>query len=335
MANVNDDGASIEPLADGISGLRWSPTANLLAATCWDGNAYIWDVQRADAAQAKAAKSIGGPALCSAWSADGQMLFVGGCTARPQAWDLNSDQMVDIAVHDQPTRCIIQVPGQENLICTGSWDGTIRYWDFRAATGEPALSLNMGERVYCMDAVGELLVVALANRKVVIYNLKNPDKEFGAKDSPLKYQSRALSCFPDQSGFALGSIEGRVAIHYIQENASIGHKNFAFKCHRKGHASNDVYPVSDIHFNSFGTFATAGSDGTAHFWDKDSRQRLRAFKDCGQSISACRFSATSELFAYAVSYDWHKGASGYKTTEGNRIFIHAVTEKEITPRKGK
>lgn len=38
-------------------------------------------------------------------------------------------------------------------------------------------------------------------------------------DSPLKYQHRCVRIFKDKqnqpTGFALGSIEGRVAIHYI------------------------------------------------------------------------------------------------------------------------
>jgi hypothetical protein len=35
--------------------------------------------------------------------------------------------------------------------------------------------------------------------------------------SPLRYQSRSLACFPDKKGFALGSIEGRVAIHHVED----------------------------------------------------------------------------------------------------------------------
>jgi hypothetical protein len=33
--------------------------------------------------------------------------------------------------------------------------------------------------------------------------------------SPLKWQTRAIAVFPNADGFALGSIEGRVAIQYV------------------------------------------------------------------------------------------------------------------------
>lgn len=51
-------------------------------------------------------------------------------------------------------------------------------------------------------------------------------------------------------------------------------RNFTFKCHRN---ESDIYAVNSMEFNpTFGTFATAGSDGCFHFWDKDTKQRLKA-----------------------------------------------------------
>jgi len=35
--------------------------------------------------------------------------------------------------------------------------------------------------------------------------------------SPLKWQTRVVSCFPQGNGFAVGSIEGRVGIQYIDD----------------------------------------------------------------------------------------------------------------------
>jgi mRNA export factor len=64
-----------------------------------------------------------------------------------------------------------------------------------------------------MDVCGALLVVGTAERKIQVYNLSNPTVQHGPTiDSPLKFQTRSISCFPDQTGYAIGSIEGRVAI---------------------------------------------------------------------------------------------------------------------------
>jgi len=71
-------------------------------------------------------------------------------------------------------------------------------------------------------------------------------------------------------GFALGSVEGRVAIQYA--NAQNPKDNFTFKCHRSNGVNNgfqDIYALNDIAFHPIhGTLATVGSDGRFSFWDK-------------------------------------------------------------------
>jgi hypothetical protein len=42
----------------------------------------------------------------------------------------------------------------------------------------------------------------------------------------------------------VGSIEGRVAVHHVEE--ALQAKNFTFKCHRDG---NDIYSVNSIAFH--------------------------------------------------------------------------------------
>jgi len=95
-----------------------------------------------------------------------------------------------------------------------------------------------------------------------------------------------------------------------------------FKCHR---IKTSVYAVNDIAFHPLGTFATCGSDGTFHFWDKDSKQRLKQFKKCSLPISCCHFNAEGNIFAYAVCYDWYQGSSGYDpNVMKNHILLQQV-----------
>ena len=178
-----------------------------------------------------------------------------------------------------------------------------------------------------MDIKYPLMVVATAERKMVVVNLTNPDRIYATINSPLKYQSRCVACFPDQQGFCLGSIEGRVAVHHVHDRDSS--KNFAFKCHRE---TNDIYAVNDLKFHpTFGTFATTGSDGTFNFWDKDSRQRLKAFNKESAPIPCGAFNREGNIYAYAVSYDWSKGSEHYNPRT-NRVLLHSVPEAEIKSR---
>jgi cell cycle arrest protein BUB3 len=69
-----------------------------------------------------------------------------------------------------------------------------------------------------------------------------------------------VRCFPDATGFALASVEGRVAMEYFDPSEAAQAKKYAFKCHRKSEAGKDtVYPVNAIAFHPVhGTFATGG-----------------------------------------------------------------------------
>lgn len=80
------------------------------------------------------------------------------------------------------------------------------------------------------------------------------------RESSLKYQTRCIRCYPNGTGYALGSIEGRVAMEYFDNSEQVQAKKYAFKCHRRSEAGRDVvFPVNAIAFHPiFGTFATGG-----------------------------------------------------------------------------
>jgi mRNA export factor len=61
------------------------------------------------------------------------------------------------------------------------------------------------------------MVIGTAERHVLIYNLNNPSTAFKTLQSSLKWQTRVITCFPDASGYAVGSIEGRIAIEYVED----------------------------------------------------------------------------------------------------------------------
>lgn len=81
-----------------------------------------------------------------------------------------------------------------------------------------------------------------------------------------------------------------------------------------------------------GTFSTAGSDGTFHFWDKDAKHRLKGYPAVGGSIVATTFNKTGSIFAYAVSYDWSKGYQHNAASYPIKIMLHPVDSDECKPR---
>ncbi len=140
-----------------------------------------------------------------------------------------------------------------------------------------------------------------------------------------------MKLFPDRHGFIVGSIEGRCGVHHIMEDDNC--YNFAFKCHRD---NNKIYNVYSIDFHpQYSTFATTGGDGKFYFWDKDSKQRLRIFPKCEETIPIGKFNRDGSLFAYAVCYDWSQGKehlTGDYERKAVRIGIHEPTLNEVKNR---
>ncbi|KAJ1927042.1 RNA export factor gle2, partial [Linderina macrospora] len=266
-----------QPPTDTISQIEFSPNSYLLAGSSWDNQVRVWDIQSNGASTGKAAYSHEAPALCCAWSRDGTKVASGGADKAGRMLDVATGQSVQIAQHDEPIRCIrfVEADNASPIVATGSWDKTVKYWDLRQPT--PLGTVTLSERVYAMDSLHPLMVVGTADRKLYVFDLNNPTQPFKTLDSPLKWQTRSVSCFVKKDGFAVGSIEGRVGVQYIDDKNK--DRNFSFKCHRTNEdpLSTGVHAVNSMSQHPVtGTFCTAGSDGSIVFWDKDARQKLKS-----------------------------------------------------------
>lgn len=132
-------------------------------------------------------------------------------------FDVATQQTQQVAVHDQPIRCVrfFEGPGNAQMLATGSWDKTVKYWDLRSSAA--VATLQCQERVYTMDVKDKLLVIGTADRYINVVNLNEPTKFYKTLQSPLKWQTRVVTCFKDATGYAVGSIEGRCAFQYVED----------------------------------------------------------------------------------------------------------------------
>lgn len=171
---------------------------------------------------AKAAIAHDGPSLCTAWSGDGMKCFSGGADKSVKILDLPTGQTMSLAAHDQPVSHMRWVTSPSfSALVTGSWDKTLKYWDLRSP--QPMATVQLPERCYAMDYANGLLVVGTAERHVLMYSLAsgNPAQPVKTITSPLKWQTRTVACYPNGSGFAIGSIEGRVGLQYVDPSKQI------------------------------------------------------------------------------------------------------------------
>jgi mRNA export factor len=69
-----------------------------------------------------------------------------------------------VARHDAPIRHLFSLKDMSNMLVTGGWDKTLRYWDLRQPN--PVHVQQLPERVYAMDVRYPLAVLGLANRRI-------------------------------------------------------------------------------------------------------------------------------------------------------------------------
>ena len=133
--------------------------------------------------------------------------------------DLSSSQTMTLEGHTSPVRTVrfVDVPSANApIIASGSWDKTVRYWDMRQP--QPIGVLELPERVYNMDTGGSLLAVGTADNSMHFVNLhKNPLQLWKTVETPLTYQTSALSVTADGTRWAVGGIEGRCVVQVVDE----------------------------------------------------------------------------------------------------------------------
>ncbi|PRP85488.1 hypothetical protein PROFUN_06857 [Planoprotostelium fungivorum] len=319
MAAANPNQYEILPApSDGISQLRIQNN-RLLMASSWDAHVRIYDLQTN---QLKTFYQHKAAVLDCVFAPDRGVTYSGGI-------DKTIKSETTLGSHDRPVRCV-EFSSAIGALISGSWDSTVKLWDTRSK-GALIGTWKQPDKVFAMSTVNEKLVVATAGRHVQIYDVRNMDEPLQSRESSLKYQTRAVSCHPNGSGFVLGSVEGRAAVEYFDPSNDIQAKRYAFKCHRQMvNGIDTLYPVNSIAFNpAYGTFATGGCDGLVYVWDGEHRKRLSQYSRFPTSISALAFSEDGMTLAIASSYTFEEGE---RDAPADQIFIRHVSEVEVKPK---
>lgn len=317
-----------DPPTDGITGLGFCGDTSLLLASSWDGTVRIYD---AAADRLNGMFVHGAPVLDATFEGEG-VIYSGGLDGTVKRYDFFAGQETLLGQHAAAARCVGWLPGR-GLLASGGWDATLRVWDPRAPAGAPVATVQLPGKAYSMSASDARLVVGTSGRQVEIYDLRaleggQPEQR---RESSLKFQTRCLRCYPDGAGYALASVEGRVAMEFFGLSEEEQARKYAFKCHRRSEGGRDtVYPVNAISFNkAWGTFATGGGDGVVNIWDGANKKRLHQISGYPTSVAALAFDAAGSLLAVAASYTHEQGEREHPA---DAIYVRPCAEAEVRPK---
>eukprot|EP01132_Coremiostelium_polycephalum_P004005 gene4005-5008_t len=247
-----------------------------------------------------------------------------------KSYDPTTNTEKEIGRHSDGVKSLAYQPST-GLLYSGGWDSKLKVWDTKS--GQEVSSHDLGAQIYTMSLSDNthMLVVGTADKHVTIYDTRNMNIPLQKRESSIKYQTRCIRNYIDGSGYALATVEGRIAMEYFDTSPQIQAKKYAFKCHRGTENGVDVvYPVNSIAFHPIhGTFATGGCDGNVYLWDGQNRKRLFFLKRFPTSISSMAFNSDGSLLAIASSYTFEEGEKDHPP---DQIFIHSINDAKFKPK---
>uniref|UniRef100_A0A7E4V189 EIF2A domain-containing protein n=1 Tax=Panagrellus redivivus TaxID=6233 RepID=A0A7E4V189_PANRE len=316
----------------GLTKIQFAPDHNVrtLAIANWDGSVKLSNVDMPNKPVDMRTLYHAKPVLAFTFMGSPQYIVSGDTDGNVKTYNVETGIDTSIGRHEGAVRCLEYSPTMRWAV-SGGWDKLIKLWDIRS--NMPVHATEMDSKVYALSTVDYKAVIGTSDRKIGILDLRNPRTMWQTRESPLKYQTRAISCMPNKQGFVLSSIEGRVAVEYFDMDPETQKNKYAFKCHRqKVDTCEFIYPVNAIAFHpQYNSFATGGSDGLVNVWDPANRKRLCQLRKFNTSVVSLDFSPDGEYVALATTY-MYEGETTPNPIPDPEVLIRKITDFEVKPK---
>lgn len=341
------------PPTDAVSSLKFAPNSpTKLLVSSWDKYVYLYDTQGEEEGGKLIEKfEHRAPVLDVCFGADDNEAFSAGMDWQVKRINLETGEQTVLSTHDAPVKSVVYSK-EHSLLVSASWDSTLHFHDLQNIEKEPT-TISLPAKPHSLSITASKLVVAMANRLLHIYDLKNTVtlasqangsapvlQPWQTRESSLKFMTRAVACMPNDAGYATSSIEGRVAVEWFDPSPESQARKYAFKCHRQPAPENDgtdiVYPVNALAFHPIhGTFASGGGDGVVALWDAVAKRRIRQYQKYNLSIAALAFSSDGKYLAVGVCPGFENGQEDYSGEGATKIYVRELSESDAKGKSAK
>jgi WD40 repeat protein len=98
------------------------------------------------------------------------------------------------------------------VVLSLGWDKRLLMRDLRSKEAKQSVLIQYAHMPHAAAFQDSLITVGQADKKILTYDIRNTKTPVHDIKSPLELQMRSLALLPQQEGFAVGSIEGKIAI---------------------------------------------------------------------------------------------------------------------------
>ncbi|PKI44454.1 hypothetical protein CRG98_035186 [Punica granatum] len=274
--SIHMKGARLEfgsPISDAVSRIRFAPRTNNLLISSWDSCLRLYDVE----GSALRLEAPSQAALLNCCFQGESVAFSAGSDCAIRRHDMHSGTQEIMGHHDDIATCVEHSDESSILITTGL-DKMIIFWDPRLKRALVSKSLQV--EVESISLAGFELMLAMGS-SAYLYDLRNLDGPLQSKESKVDARIRCISSASSCSGFAVGSVDGRVA---VEVSASSTSKNTAV----------------------LGAFVTGDNEGYVAAWDFQNRRRLFELPRFPNGVASMSYNKNGDLLAIAASYSYQE-----------------------------
>ncbi|XP_015895138.3 mitotic checkpoint protein BUB3.3 [Ziziphus jujuba] len=307
------------PFEDAISRIRFAPHSDNLLISSWDSSLRLYDV----GSSVLRLEAHFEAALLDCCFQNESVAFTAGSDGSITRYDLHSAICDTIGNHDDIATCI----GYSDETCqviTAGMDRKILSWDTRLVKN--MCFAHLGSEVDSMSLSVFDMVIAIG-ASVHMYDLRKIERPFQSKKLDLG-QIKCVGSYPYFKGFAVGSVDGRVAVDLSFPSDSDDIR-YMFRCHPKSTDGRyHLEAVNDIAFNPLftGAFVTGDKEGYVIAWDAQSRRKQFELPRFPNSVASLSFNQGGQLLAIASSYTYQEAN---EIEDLPLIFIHKIDDGNI------
>lgn len=257
------------PISDAISRVRFAPHSDNLLISSWDSCLRLYDVGCSELRL----EAFSEYPLLDCCFQEESLAFSSGSDGSITRYDLHLGTSEVIGDHDDLSTCIGYSDETCQVIVTGLHKKVLS-WDTRMKKDLLCL-VNVGLEVDSMSVSGFDIILAVGT-SVYMYDLRKLSRPVQSNKSDMDSRIKCVSSIPHRKGFAVGSVDGHVALE-MSFSSNSDDISYIFRCHPKSTDKNlHLVSVNDIVFNPLidSAFFTGDNEGYVSAWNAQSKKRI-------------------------------------------------------------